>query len=358
MKNFKTASHYTKRSYKAGLPPGSMVTAENKREKSRLTLFTYNADEHKEQEIEDPAQAAEALSLEQTVWLNIDGLADPEVLEKTSKVFGLHSLLMEDIVTTDQRPKAEEHENYFFVVVRMLSYNKALQLIQSEQVSMILGKNFVLTFQEKEGDLFDPIRERIRKGKGRTVRNGADYLLYSLLDIIVDHYFVILENTGESILQLEEDIISSPDTRKLRKLYSLKREMNYLRKSVWPLREVIGRMEREDGFFNNPFLIVYIRDIYDHTIQVIETIESNRETLSSLMDLYLSGISNKTNAIMKVLTIISTIFIPLTFIVGIYGMNFDNMPELHWQHGYFFVLGVMFLISIGMIAFFKKKGWM
>jgi magnesium transporter len=239
----------------------------------------------------------------------------------------------------------------------MIYFDSKTKDIQAEQVSLVLGDNYCLTFQEQEGDIFDPIRDRLKNNKGRVRKSGVDYLIYSLIDAVVDNYFVILERLGDHIEGMETELITEPDTKTLSTIYSLKRDAVFLRRSVWPLREVVSALERNDSKIIKKTTLVYLRDVYDHTIQVIDTIETFRDMLSGMLDIYLSSVSNRMNEVMKVLTIIATIFIPLTFIAGIYGMNFKNMPELNSPLGYPVVLGLMGIIFIGMIIYFKKKKW-
>jgi len=291
-------------------------------------------------------------------WINIDGLHQVEILERLGECYGLHPLVLEDILDTDQRPKMEDYGEYLFIVLRMLNYNDKSSEIEAEQISLILGTNFVLSFQEKEGDTFNPIRERIRNSKGRIRRMGADYLSYSLLDSIVDNYFIILEKLGEKIEFLEDELVTRPTPETLQIIHHLKREMIYLRKAVWPLREVIGSLERGEPPLVKETIRVYLRDVYDHTIQVIDTIETFRDMVSGMLDIYLSSISNRLNAVMKVLTIIATIFMPLTFLAGIYGMNFKYMPELEWRWSYPVVWLIMVGIGVSMLLYFRKKKWL
>jgi magnesium transporter len=290
-------------------------------------------------------------------WINIDGVHQADIIEKIGKQFDIHPLILEDIMNTEQRPKIEDFEKYLFIVLKMLYTNNKNGEIQSEQVSLVVGPNYVISFQEKEGDVFDPIRERIRTGKGRVRRMGPDYLAYALIDAIVDNYFVVLEKVGEKIEDVEELLIMDPSPQVLKEIHSLKRKLLFLRKSVWPLREVINILERGECSLVKKATIIFLRDVYDHTIQVIETIEVYREMLSEMIDAYLSSISNKTNEIVKVLTIIATIFIPLTFIASIYGMNFTWMPEIEWPEGYHMVLVVMAIIGVMMIVYFRRKKW-
>jgi len=270
----------------------------------------------------------------------------------------LHPLILEDIVNTEQRPKMEDFEQYIFVVLKMLQYNEKEDEIIAEQVSLILGSNFVISFQETEGDIFDPIRDRIRNSKGRIRKMGADYLAYALLDAVVDNYFTILEKIGEKIETVEEELVANPIPETLQIIHTMKREMIFLRKSVWPLREVVGGLQRAESALIQESTGIYLRDVYDHTIQVIDTIETFRDMISGMLDIYMSSVSNKMNEVMKVLTIFAAIFIPLTFIAGIYGMNFQYMPELEWQLGYFAVLLIMLLVAVSLLVYFRKKKWL
>lgn len=291
-------------------------------------------------------------------WINIDGVDRVDVIEKLGKHFNLHPLALEDIVNTGQRPKMEDFLDYILLVLKMLYYDEKEGEFKAEQISLILGPNWVISFQENEGDVFDPIRERIRSDKGRIRKMGADYLVYALMDAIVDNYFIILEKIGENIEEIEDNLVTNPAPETLQALHILKRQMIFLRKSVWPLREVISRLERWESQLVNKSTDIYLRDLYDHTIQVIDAIETFRDMLSGMLDIYLSSVSNRMNEVMKVLTIIATIFIPLTLVAGLYGMNFKFMPELEWPWGYPFVLLVMFAIGILMVIYFRKKKWL
>lgn len=292
-------------------------------------------------------------------WINVDGVHNVEIIKSLGEQFGLHTLTLEDILNTEIRPKIESFEGYLLVIVKMLRYNNLTKQVEAEQVSLILGNNYVLSFQEnREGDVFDNIRLRIANPNGRHRKLGSDYLLYSLLDAIVDHYFIVLEKIGEKLEDLEQEITGSPSQDLLKNLYALKQELVFMRKSVWPLREIISSLEREETLLVKKEIRKYIRDIYDHTIQVIDTTEAFRDSMGSLLDLYLSSVSNRTNDVMKVLTMISTIFMPLTFIAGVYGMNFENMPELKWKYGYFIILGLMLISIIIMLLWFRRKKWL
>ena len=348
-----------KRSKKAGLPPGTLVhIGEKKAETSKITIMDYDEAHFQEKETKTIEECLLFKDKPTVTWINIDGLHQVEILERLGECYGLHPLVLEDILNTDQRPKMEDYGEYLFIVLRMLNYNDKSSEIEAEQISLILGTNFVLSFQEKEGDTFNPIRERIRNGKGRIRRMGADYLAYSLLDSIVDNYFIILEKLGEKIEFLEDELVTRPTPETLQIIHHLKREMIYLRKAVWPLREVIGSLERGEPPLVKETIRVYLRDVYDHTIQVIDTIETFRDMVSGMLDIYLSSISNRLNAVMKVLTIIATIFMPLTFLAGIYGMNFKYMPELEWRWSYPVVWLIMVGIGVSMLLYFRKKKWL
>jgi len=356
---------FKRTSAKAGLPPGTLVYVGKKRtEKIKITLIDYDEKQLTEKTIKRIEECFPFKEKPTVTWINIDGIYDTEIIEKIGKRFDLHPLLMEDIVNTGQRPKMEDFENYIFLVLKMLYFDEKNNEVKSEQISLIFGPNYVISFQELEGDVFDPIRDRIRKAKGRIRKMGADYLAYALLDAIVDNYFLILEKIGEKIETMEENLVTEPTPETLQAIHSLKRETILIRKSVWPLRELVSGLERSESKLIKKSTDIFLRDVYDHTIQVIDTIETFRDMLSGMVDLYLSSISNKMNQVMKVLTIIATIFIPLTFVAGIYGMNFDpaaspfNMPELGWYWGYIMVWVVMIAIGIAMIIYFKRKRWL
>jgi len=291
-------------------------------------------------------------------WLNVEGVHDVELIRTLGEHYSLHPLVLEDIVSTVQRPKVEDYGDYIYIVLRMLRPLPNGDF-ESEQFSMVLGSGFLLTFQEGlEGDLFDPIRTRIRTGKGKIRGMGADYLCYSLLDATVDSYFTVLEGFGERVLNIEEELAGSPTRRTLVQINALKKEIIYLRKAIWPMRELLGFLERGESELVQDSSRVYFRDVYDHTIQTMDSIETYRDLLMGMLDLYLSSISNRTNEIMKFLTVIGTIFMPLTFLVGVYGMNFKHMPELEWHNGYFVLWGIMITITLGMIYYFRRKRWL
>jgi len=330
---------------------------ERKAEEVKIRVLDYDKEQFEEKEIKAIEETFPFKDKSTVTWINIDGLHEIEVIEKLGSCFGLHPLLLEDILNTDQRPKMEDYGDYIFIVLKMLHYRENRDRIEAEQVSFILGSNYVISFQEVEGDVFPPIRARIRHNKGRIRKAGADYLTYTLLDAIVDNYFLILENIGEKIEITEQELAANPSPITLQSIRTLRNDLIFLRKSIWPLRELVNGLEHLESELVQEQTHAYLRDVYDHTIQIIDTLESYRDTLSGMVDIYLSSISNKTNEVMKVLTIFASIFIPLTFIAGIYGMNFEFMPELTWQWGYFALLGFMMLVGIFLLVFFKKRSW-
>jgi magnesium transporter len=343
-----------KRSKKAGLPPGTTVhIGEKKSAKIRMRRISYAPDKVEEDEIRDPKELANRTG--KVNWVNVDGVHDVALLEKIGASFGLHPLVIEDIANTDQRPKVEDFGDYLYIVIRM--FDHAENGISSEQMSLILGRDFVLSFQEAEGDVFDSVRQRIRSGKGKIRKEGPDYLAYALIDAIVDDYFSLLEKTGEEIELMEERLVTDPNPRVLQDIHHLKIQMILLRKSVWPLREVVASLEKDETKLIRPGTKTYLRDVYDHTIHVIDTVETFRDMVSGMLDIYLSSVSNRLNEIMKFLTIITTIFIPLSFIAGVYGMNFRHMPELALPEAYPAVLGLMALVGLTMVLYFRKKKW-
>jgi magnesium transporter len=346
-------------SKKAGLPPGTLVhIGEKKTERVRITLIEYNEKIFREKEIKNLDEWIPSENEPTVTWINIDGLHDVEVIEKVGKHFNLHPLTMEDVLNTGQRPKTDDFDDYTYVVFKMLLYEEKEQEVRSEQVSLVIGLDFIISFQENEGDVFDSVRNRIRNGKGQIRGLSSDYLAYTLMDAVVDHYFLILETLGEKIESLEDEILENPTPQALETIHEMRREMIYLRKQVWPMREIVSRLEKGVSPFIRKSTGMYLKDIYDHTIQVMDTIESFRDILAGLLDIYLSTISNKMNEVMKVLTIIATLFIPITFVAGVYGMNFKNMPELDWRFGYLVTWMVMIIVAVIMLLFFKKKRWL
>ena len=290
-------------------------------------------------------------------YLHVTGVHHVDVIEQIGQQYGLHPLLLEDIVNTDQRPKVEDYGDYLFLVLKMIHYDEATTEVRSEQVSIVLGANYVICFEENPNDIIKPIREHLNNSQRRIRKLGPDYLAYSIMDLIVDNYFAVQEHLGEDVEELEDILVTRPETDTLQELHRLRREVMFLRKAVWPLREVIGQVARDEFSLIQQSTTIYLRDIYDHTIQLIDTIETLRDMLSGMLDIYLSSVSNRMNNVMKVLTVIATIFMPMTFLAGIYGMNFKNMPEYNWQWSYPAFWVAIVCISIAMFIFFRRKRW-
>lgn len=346
-----------KRSRKAGLPPGTPVhIGERKSETTRLMLLHYDEQQAVEKQPEAVEECLTFRDRPGVTWINVTGMHEVGRLERLGNTLGLHPLVIEDILSTDQRPKTEDYSEYLYIVLKALG-NGGGQEITTEQISLILGRNFVISFLESESGIFNTVKDRLLKNPAHYAKLGADYLAYALMDTTVDNYFAIFEKLGDQIEALQEVLIARPEPENLRALNTLKREMIYLRKSVWPLREVVGALQRVDSPLVQKSTGLYLRDLYDHTIHVIDTIETYRDMLSGMMDIYLSSLSIRLNEVMKVLTIIATIFMPLSFIVGIYGMNFRYMPELGWRWGYPLVLLAMAAIAGAMLMYFRRKKW-
>jgi magnesium transporter len=326
--------------------------------KAKISLMNYDQGQLLEKDLTNIEDAFPYKDTPPITWINIDGLHDIDIIDKIGRHFGIHPLTMEDIVNTGHRPKAEDFEDYDYIVLKMLAYDEDKNHITAEQVSFILGPHYLISFQETEGDVFNFVRERIRKAKGRIRKSGCDYLVYALIDAIVDHYFLVLEKVSDKIELLEEDLLGDTQTETLQSIHHLKREMIFFRKQVWPLRDILGTLMKDETSLIRETTQIFIRDLYDHTIQVMDTIESFRDVLSGLQDLYLSTLSNRMNEVMKVLTIMATIFIPLTFIAGIYGMNFEYMPELKWHLAYPALWILLIAIFVFMIFWFKRKKWL
>jgi magnesium transporter len=343
---------------RAPLPPGTVeYLGERRAERVRITVFDFTGTTLEEKEVQSVEECFPYRDTPHVSWINIDGLHDTESLEKLGAHFGLHPLVMEDIVHTHQRPKVEDHADYLYIVLKMLEYPEGQTEVTCDQVSIVLGPNFVLSFQEREGDVWNPIRERIRKGAGRIRQAGTDYLAYRLIDAIVDDYFVVLEKIGDELESLADEVSERPSAGALHRIHDLKREMIFLRRQIWPTREVAGALERADSSIITKSTVVYLRDVYDHSVQLIEAMESYRDLVSGMQDLYLSTVSNRLNAVMKILTVFATIFAPLTFFAGIYGMNFKYMPELGWKLGYPMFWLITIALTLTMIGVFRKKGW-
>jgi magnesium transporter len=350
--------HKRRESVKMGMPPGTLVyLGEERQTQTQLTVFDYDGETLNEIPSESLQGCLTRKEGPKVTWINVDGLQDVKDIEQIGRAFGIHPLVLEDIVNTGTRPKFEDYENHLFVIVKMLSWDDKNDRVIAEHLSLVLGNRFLLTFQEKGGDVFDPVRERLRANRGRLRKSGADYLMYTLLDAVIDNYFVILEKLDDRIDTLEVELTADADTDSLRSIHSLRREMIELRRAVWPLREVIGGVGRSESNLIEHETHTFLRDVYDHTVQVVETIETFRDLLAGMLDIYMSTLNNRMNAVMKVLTIISTIFIPLNFIAGVYGMNFKHMPELERPWAYPLVLSLMLAVGLIMLHQFKKRKW-
>jgi magnesium transporter len=349
-----------KRSNKRTLPPGSVVYIGD-RERSETSVVNYCEYDDTtliEKRIVTIQELFPLNQNERVRWINVGGIRNTGVIETIGKECNIHPLVVEDIVNTMQRPKYEEYKDSLFIVMKTLSFNEEKQEITEDQASFFLGKGYLISFQETENDLFQSILERLRTKKGLIRSHHADYLLYALIDTLVDNYFSVLEHLDEKIEILEDILLKNPTPETLKSIYKIKSSIISLRKAIWPLREIIGRLQRMETFLVEEHTRFFFRDVYDHTLHILDTVETFRDMISGMLDIYLSSVSNRTNEVMKVLTIIATIFIPITFIVGVYGMNFRFMPELEWQWGYFCVWGIIILIIAGLIIYFKKKKWL
>lgn len=346
-------------SAKRGLAPGTVVhVGERKVESPSVRVIDFDAGQVTERELAQIEECKPIKDKPTVTWINVDGLHDTELIERCGKLFNIHALVLEDIVNTGQRPKAEDFGDYLYVTCKMLSWDDEHHEARSEQLSIILGPTWVLTFQERRGDVFEAVRERIRHGRGRVRGMDPGYLCFALLDALVDNYFGVLEHVGDQLEPLEERVLTETGVESVQALHKWKREMLSLKKAIWPLRETFAGLERGESQLFSKETRLFLRDLHDHAIQVIDTIESIRDMLGGLLDLHLTIVSNRMNEVMKVLTIIATIFIPLTFIAGIYGMNFEYMPELKWPWGYFGVWGIMAAVTITMVVFFRRKRWL
>ena len=345
----------------AGTAPGTLI-ADPDSPPPRIHVIAFGEDAVDEAEVDGVDALRDHLGRRPVTWINVAGIGDADAIQAMGDVFGLHRLALEDVMNVHQRAKVEEYPDHLFIVLRMAQV--ANGAVETEQLSIFLGRDYVLTFQERRGDCLDPVRQRLRAGRGRISAPGSDYLAYALIDAVVDHYFPVLEHYGERLEALENAVVHEPEPDTLTAIHQIKRELLALRRGIWPLREAISSLLRDPVAVVTDETRLYLRDCYDHTIQVIDLLENYREIASGLLDVYLSSISNRMNDVMRVLTVIATIFIPLTFIAGIYGTNFDtaaspwNLPELHWYWGYPFMLGVMLVIVLGLLAFFRRKGWL
>jgi magnesium transporter len=344
-----------------GAPPGTLLADPNSPHPT-IRILAYGPDDLIEQEVNNPQQVRNFLDKWPVLWVDVEGLGHAETISELGEIFAIHRLALEDVLNVHQRPKVEPYGDYHFIVTRMARFNGR---VETEQLTLFLGENFVLTFQEGQpGDCLEMIRERIRQRRGRIREAGLDYLAYALLDAVVDGYFPILEEYGERLETLEDEIVTQPSSDTVARIHEIRRDLLTVRRAMWPQREMFNALLREELEMVTNETRLYLRDCYDHTTQIIDLVETYRELGADLTDVYLSSISNRTNEIMRVLTVIATIFIPLTFIAGVYGMNFNtsasplNMPELNWFLGYPLVLLLMFGIAIGQLAFFRTRGWL
>jgi magnesium transporter len=346
------------RSQKLGLPPGSLVhVGKTSEQKVTLALTAFDAERFEENPDADFGLFEASLQKPGVTWLDVRGLQDVDLIRRLGDLLKIHPLVLEDLLNTQQRPKAEPHEGYLFVVAKMPRRATPQGQREEEQVSLLLGKNWLVTLRERAQDPFEPVRERLRNARGKLRSSGPDFLLHAVLDVLVDSYFVELEAVSEAVESTEEELLLKPVPKTLERVHNLRREVTALRRSVWPLREAIQNITREDGGLISPSVLPYFHDIRDHLVQVVESAEQHREELSEHVDIYLSAVSYKMNEVMKVLTVIATFFIPLTFLVGVYGMNFEFMPELRWRYGYFTLWAFMLAVAGGMVIYFRKKRW-
>jgi magnesium transporter len=342
-----------------GLSPGTLLhIGERRLEQARLELFSYSPEQLEQQGDLTAEACLTACRQPGNHWVNLTGIHDVALVEQLGSIVGLDALALEDLLNTEHRPKVEVFDETLLVILKMLAFDKGSDNLVSEQVSIALGHNLVITFQERPWDLFDGVRERLQTTRGRMRHRGTDYLAYALIDAVVDGYFVVLEQLSERLTDLEEELAGHPLRNTLQRIHQFKRDLIVLRKAVWPLREVVAALERNEAELIDERTAPFLRDLYDHVVQVIETVETLRDTISGLLDLYLSSVSQRTNEIMKVLTIVATIFIPLTFLVGVYGMNFQYMPELGWRWGYPALWLLMLTCAIGMLIAFRSKKWL
>jgi magnesium transporter len=343
---------------KVGMPPGSLVyTGEKGHLPTKITITRYNEKEIVERHFDSFTECQLVGEPGEVTWINVIGISKVTDLEKVGECFKIHPLVLEDILEVGQRPKVEDYDDYLYIVLNSILPVPEGEKLVAEEISLVLGPHYLLSFYAGDGDLYAPIRERLLQAKGRIRKMGADYLAYSLIDLVVDNYFVELERFGEQMESLEDEVVANPSPQTLRDVHQFKNDMIMLRKSLWPLREVIARLERRESPLISESLGNYFRDVYDHTIIAIDTVETYRDILSGMLDIYLSSMSNRLNSIMKVLTIIATIFMPLTFITSLYGMNFKHMPELQWEYGYFMVLGMVVVVAVSMVEYFRRKQW-
>ena len=341
----------------AGSSPGTLVIP-SAAQQPVIRLMDYNGDALVEKTITDPARLPGYLDTKSITWVDVEGIGNEKLIRQIGEVFGLHPIALEHAVNVPQRPKAESYDNYQLVVTRIARMDRTSLEVETDQVAIFFGANFVLTVQERGGPAFDPVRNRLRANVGPIRKLGTDYLAYALLDTIVDGYFPVLEEIGEYLERVEEKVFNNPQPHNLRSIYHGRRQLLDVRRAIWPEREALSALMREENQLVSSAVRVYLRDVYEHTVQIIDVTETYRELAGNLMEIYLSAVGQRTNEVVKVLTIMSSIFIPLTFIAGVYGMNFRHMPEIDWFWGYPFALLLMLSVALGMVLYFWKRGWL
>ena len=353
-----TPKRKKKAASKIGMPPGSIVyLGEKKVDKVTIKVTEYDEAGAETYEIKSVEEIDPFTDTPQVTWISVCGLHETDFLKQVGEKFKIHPLVLEDILNVDTRPKIEITDDYLFIVMKLVLFNPDQKILETEQVSFILGRSFLFSFSERTDEIFNPIKDRITSQLGKIRKRGSDYLLYALMDIVVDHYFLALEKIDELIESLDDEVIKNPERSQIESIYNLRNLLLHIRRSVYPLREIVNQLIKDDSDLLDESIEPYLRDLYDHTIHITETIEQQREVTNGLMEIYLSMMSNRMNEVMKVLTVIATIFIPLTFIVGIYGMNFPNMPEMNWPWAYFAVWGIMIAVVVGMVVYFRRKNW-
>jgi magnesium transporter len=344
---------------KFGLSPGSLVYVGDKTDEPiKMSIIDYNADQIDIIENATIEEIRQRKENDTVSWVNVSGVHDIEHIDKIGKIFNIHPLVLEDVVNTQHRAKIDDFDDYLFFVLKMVYTDPDENTLAFEHICMVVGHGFLISFQEREGDVFDTVRDRLKKAKGRIRKSGADYLAYALIDMLVDHYFVVFEQMGEAIELLQEEALENPTSNTLNAIQEFKHQIIMLRKSIWPLREMINSLLRGESPLIDKSVMIYLKDVYDHVVHVVDTVETNRDILSGITDIYMSSISNKMNEVMKVLTVIATMFIPVTFLAGVFGMNFKYMPELEWQYAYPVFWSLIILIFCGMVLWFKSKKWL
>jgi magnesium transporter len=349
---------YRSRNVKAGLPPESLVYVGDRAEgKVRMTLLDYTEDSFSERTMVAPAECAPFRDSKSVTWVNVDGLSNPQILESLGKIMGFHSLVLEDILNTDQRAKFEDYGSYIFLVAKMLEFDPAAGQVHPEHLALVLGPNFLMSFQEIPGDPFEPVRARIRTGAGKTRKLGADYLLYALLDVTIDQYFVVLDKLGDRVEELDQQVLTSQSADIMEEMHALKREILFLRRHIAPLRDVVSALRQTDSVLVKDATVPFFRDLHDHLVQISDRIDTYRDLLSGMLDLYLSSVGHRTTTVMKIIAVFSSIFLPLTFITGLFGMNFEFMPLLHSPSGFLIALISMVSIVVIMLGIFRLQRW-